>query len=115
MEQNKLKGADNLFSQRKTNVPEKIKDEKILLPGKNILSKNDIILDNPLLIKYFGNLMSDLYDNYFKMVTKELQSSHVDLKIKINEDDDSDVAKVIEGTNQIYIYDKKTQKIKGRH
>ena len=28
MEQNKLKGADNLFSQRKTNVPEKIKDEK---------------------------------------------------------------------------------------
>ena len=111
MEQNNLKGAENLFSQRKTNVPEKSKDEKLLLPGKNIINKNDIILDNPLLIKYFGNLMSDLYDNYFKMVTKELQSSHADLKIKINEDDDSDVAKVIEGTNQIYIYDKKTEKM----
>ena len=112
METTKLKGSENLFSLRKTNNPEtKSKDDKKLLPGKLLLTKNDVVLDNPLLIRYFGNLMSDLYDNYFKMITKELQSSHADLKIKINEDDETDVAKVIEGTNQIYIYDKKTQKM----
>ena len=112
METNKLKGAENLFSQRKNNPGEgKSKEEKTILPGRRLSNKNDVVLDNPLLSRYFGNLMSDLYDNYFKMVTKELQSSHADLKIKINEDDESDVAKVIEGTNQIYIYDKKAQKM----
>ena len=112
METTKVKGADNLFSQRKSNAAEgRTRDEKTVLPGRILTSKNDVVLDNPLLVKYFGNLMSDLYDNYFKIVTKELQSSHADLKIKINEEDESDVAKVIEGTNQIYIYDKKAQKM----
>ena len=55
--------------------------------------------------------MTDLYDNYFKMITKEFQSSHADLTIKINEDEESDSAKEIEGTNQIQIYDKKAQKM----
>ena len=55
--------------------------------------------------------MSDLYDNYFKMAIKDLQSSHADLKIKVSDEDETDTAKVIEGTNQIYIYDKKLQKM----
>ena len=113
IERTKLKGADNLFSQRKTSTNSKNNEENFLSPGKDkdFRSKNDVILDNPLLVKYFANLMSDLYDNYFKMATKELQSSHADLKIKINDEDESDVGKVIEGTNQIYIYDKKAQKM----
>jgi hypothetical protein len=112
IESTKTKGVDNLFSQRKaTNSGNKTAEETTALPIKALLSKNDVILDNPILIRYFGHLMSDLYDNYFKMMTKELQSSHADLKIKISEEDEADVAKVIEGTNQIYIYDKKSQKM----
>ena len=112
IESTKTKGVDNLFSQRKAaNSGNKTEEVTSALPIKALLSKTDVILDNPILIRYFGHLMSDLYDNYFKMMTKELQSSHADLKIKINEEDESDVAKVIEGTNQIYIYDKKSQKM----
>ena len=112
IEHTKLKGSENLFSQRKSSSSNlKNNDGKAIFPGKTLLNKNDVILDNPILIKYFANLMSDLYDHYFKMITKELQSSHADLKIKVNEEDDTDVGKVIEGTNQIYIYDKKTQKM----
>ena len=112
IEHTKLKGADNLFSQRKSSTSDlKNNDEKAIAPGKVLLNKNEVILDNPLLIRYFSNLMSDLYDNYFKMITKELQSSHADLKIKLNDEDETDIGKIIEGTNQIYIYDKKTQKM----
>ena len=114
IENTKTKGVDNLFSQRKSSGPggnKNVEETTTLIPNKVLHNKTDIILDNPLLIRYFGNLMSELYDNYFKMTTKELQSSHADLKIKINEEDEADVAKVIEGTNQIYIYDKKTQKM----
>ena len=114
IERTKLKGADNLFSQRKSaSLSSKNSEEKIIAPDKDkiINNKNEVILDNPLLVKYFANLMSDLYDNYFKMITKELQSSHADLKIKVTDEDESDVGKVIEGTNQIYIYDKKAQKM----
>ncbi len=111
MEFSKLQGVDKLFCQRKTNSNSKNNDENVLIPNKTLNKKEDVILDNALLIKYFANLMTDLYDNYFKMAIKELQSSHADLKIKLNDEDDADVAKVIEGTNQIYIYDKKTQKM----
>jgi hypothetical protein len=112
IESTKTKGVDNLFSQRKAaNSGNKTEEVTSALPIKALLSKTDVILDNPILIRYFGHLMSDLYDNYFKMMTKELQSSHADLKIKISEEDETDVAKVIEGTNQIYIYDKKSQKM----
>ena len=113
IENTKLKGVDNLFSQRKSSSTTDLKHvtEKSVAPGKVLLNKNEVILDNPILIRYFANLMSDLYDNYFKMITKELQSSHADLKIKVNDEDETDIGKVIEGTNQIYIYDKKTQKM----
>ena len=83
-EHRKVKGADNLFSQRKMDVLSK-GDENYLLTDHPIKSKNDIFLDNPILIRNFTHSMADLYDQYFRIPTIELQSSHADLKIKDNE------------------------------
>ena len=60
--------------------------------------------------------MTDLYDQYFRIPTIELQSSHADLKLKASSDNNSEeevknTCKVIEGSNQIMIYDKKLKKI----
>ena len=55
--------------------------------------------------------MADLYDQYFRIPTIELQSSHADLKLKTPEEEEKNYAKVIEGTNQIMIFDKKLNKI----
>ena len=116
-EHRKVKGADNLFSQRKMDNLSK-GDENYLLPEYPIKSKNDIILNNPILNRNFTHVMTDLYDQYFRIPTIELQSSHADLKFKASElnggngeFDISKVCKVIEGTNMIQIYDKKMKKI----
>jgi hypothetical protein len=109
-EHRKVKGADNLFSQRKMDALSK-GDENFLLTDHPIRNKNDIILDNPILIRNFTHSMADLYDQYFRIPTIELQSSHADLKIKSPEEEEKNYAKVIEGTNQIMIYDKKLNKI----
>ncbi len=116
-EHRKVKGADNLFSQRKMDNLSK-GDENYLLPEYPIKSKNDIILNNPILNRNFTHVMTDLYDQYFRIPTIELQSSHADLKFKASElnggngeFDISKVCKVIEGTNMIQIYDKKIKKI----
>ena len=56
--------------------------------------------------------MLSLYKKNFKAETIELQSSHEDLKIRHNSDDDNeDYAKIIENTNTILIYYKKTNKL----
>ena len=111
-EHRKIKGADNLFSQRKMDSLSK-GDENFLLPGHAIKSKGDIVLDNQILVRNFTHNMADLYDQYFRIPTIELQSSHADLKLKQadDEDDQQNYAKVLEGTNQIMIYDKKLNKI----
>ena len=114
-EHRRVKGADNLFSQRKMDTLKK-GDENHLLPKRQIKSKNDVFLNNPILNRNFTHVMTDLYDQYFRIPTIELQSSHADLKFKRNEsnvedDDVTNICKVIEGTNQIMIYDKKLQKI----
>ena len=114
-EHRKVKGADNLFSQRKMDALSK-GDENYLLPEHSIKNKNDIILDNQILNRNFSHVMTDLYDQYFRIPTIELQSSHADLKFKSvennkGEEDITNVCKVIEGTNQIMIYDKKIKKI----
>ena len=112
-EHRKVKGADNLFSQRK--IDNLIKgDENCLIPDHPIKSKNDIILNNAILNRNFSHVMTDLYDQYFRIPTIELQSSHADLKFKGTENGEEDVTnvcKVVEGTNQIMIYDKKLKKI----
>ena len=114
-EHRKVKGADNLFSQRKMDALSK-GDENYLLPSHHIKNKNDIVLDNQILNRNYTHVMTDLYDQYFRIPTIELQSSHADLKFKESEnnnggDDISNVCKVIENTNQIKIYDKKLKKI----
>ena len=45
------------------------------------------------------------------MVTKELQSSHADLMIKVSDEEEIDFGKAIEGTNEIQIYEKKNNKM----
>ena len=109
-EHRKVKGADNLFSQRKADA-NKGDDNNILAPEKQIKSKNDIVLDNQVLNKYFAHILTDIYDQYFRIPTIELQSSHADLKLKAAEEDDTNIAKVIEGTDRIMIYDKKACKL----
>ena len=111
-EHRKVKGADNLFSQRKTDA-NKDDDDNYLSPGKQIKNKNDIVLDNQVLNKYFAHVLTDIYDQYFRIPTIELQSSHADLKLKTSEggDDEKDIAKVIEGTDLIMLYDKKACKL----
>ena len=111
-EHRKIKGADNLFSQRK---PDQNKGEEntSIFPEKPIKNKNDISLDNQIINKYFTHLLTDIYDQYFRIPTIELQSSHADLKLKSNDiiEEESNFAKVIEGTDKIMIFDKKTSKL----
>ena len=109
-EHRKVKGADSLFSQRKIDSLNK-GDENYLIPGRTVKAKNDVFLDNQILIRNFAHNMADLYDQYFRIPTIELQSSHADLKLKSSEDEEQNNAKVLEGTNQIMIYDKKLNKI----
>ena len=113
-EHRKVKGADNLFSQRKMDTLSK-GDENYLIPSHPIKNKNDIILDNQILNRNFTHVMTDLYDQYFRIPTIELQSSHADLKFKASnettEEEVKNTCKVIEGSNQIMIYDKKLKKI----
>ena len=111
-EHRKVKGAENLFSQRKADTIRR-DDNNMILPEKQIKNKNDITLDNQVLNKYFAHVLTDIYDQYFRIPTIELQSSHADLKLKAGEEteDESNIAKVIEGTDRIMIYDKKACKL----
>ena len=110
-EHRKVKGADNLFSQRKMDALGK-GDENYLLPSHPVKAKDDVMLDNQILIRNFTHTMTDLYDQYFRVPTIELQSSHADLKLKASDEpEEMNYAKVIEGKNQIMIYDKKLNKI----
>ncbi len=115
-ENSKQKGAEGLFSQRTISERERnnksasqtIQTEKDKVTYNN---KDDVIINNPLLEKYFGLYCLDVYEKNFKMATKELQSSHADLMIKVNEDEEMDYGKAIEGTNEIQIYDKRNNKM----
>jgi hypothetical protein len=111
-ETTRQKGADNLFSKRKTVSSLSSKDSyKLLHPQTNITKRDDIHLNNPILEKYFAYLTIDLYGEHFKMATKELQSSHADLMIKLDDDDEVDYGRALEGTNDIMIYDKRNKRV----
>ncbi|MCQ2816728.1 MAG: hypothetical protein MJ252_05615 [archaeon] len=114
-EHTKSKGAENLFCQRKSEngsmtMSLRSRTEKPVFTFK---SKEDVTLIEPLLKKYFAYLTIDLYGEFFKIATKELQSSHADLMIRMDpeQDDESDYAKVVEGTNTLIIYQKKTNRM----
>ena len=114
-ENRRLKGADSLFCQRDMGqgvLSESFYSQANINPRKSVHSENDICLNNPLIDRYFSYLFLDLYDKNFKIMSKELQSSHADLLIKVNEDEEeNDIGKVIEGTNEIQIYEKKISKM----
>ena len=82
-------------------------DENYLIPSHPIKNKSDVILDNQILNRNYTHVMTDLYDQYFRIPTIELQSSHADLKFKESEnnngEDISNVCKIIENSNQIKI------------
>ena len=111
-EHRKIKGADNLFSQRKLDLNHG-ENSNSIIPNKQIKTKNDIELDNQIINKYFTHILTDIYDQYFRIPTIELQSSHADLKLKAdtNNQDDTNFAKVIEGTDKVMLFDKKTCKL----
>ena len=109
-EHRKVKGADNLFSQRKSDTI-RGEDSNLINPERQIKNKNDIVLDNQVLNKYFAHILTDIYDQYFRIPTIELQSSHADLKLKVSEEDETNIARVEEGTDKISLYDKKTNKL----
>ena len=110
-EHRKVKGADNLFSQRKPDL-NKGEENTTIFPEKPIKTKNDISLDNQILNKYFTHILTDIYDQYFRIPTIELQSSHADLKLKSDDnDEETNFAKVIEGTDKIMLFDKKSLKL----
>jgi hypothetical protein len=75
----------------------------------NLKNPDEVVLNHNLIIKLYSFLLIELYEQYFKQETKELQSSHADLLIKSDDDDDApkDNGKAIENTNQIQIYIRK--------
>ena len=75
----------------------------------NLKHPDEVVLNHNLIIKLYSFLLIELYEQYFKQETKELQSSHADLLIKSDDDDDApkDNGKAIENTNQIQIYIRK--------
>ena len=114
-ENTKQKGPEGLFSQRQNEKEKTNKSSNQTLQNENqklsYNNKDDVIINNPILEKYFALHCLDVYEKNFKITTKELKSSHADLIIKINEDEEMDFGKAIEGTNEIQIYEKKNNKM----
>ena len=112
----KLKGAENLFSLRDQDKIDINNSSYFSLNKKTINSEDDICLNNPLINKYYSLLFIDLFEKYFKPNIKDNQTSYVDLQIwkkdvNADEEDETDIAKIIEGTNEIHIYEKKNKKM----
>jgi hypothetical protein len=106
---------DILFSNRKSSIKNARanKMELALLKSK-FNNKDEVTLNNDLLQKYFAYLCLECYEKNFKQDTKELQSSHADLMIKKNEDEDDslkDFGKAIENTNMIMFYYRKNRQM----
>ena len=100
-----------------------------------VQNKDEINLKtNPLLSKYFAYLTLNLYNKHFRSHTQELKSSRSSLLIKSSvhssfsiDSDDDDVninntnliertkfGKAIEGSNEVMLYEKKTNKLQKR-
>ena len=112
----KLKGVENLFSLRDQDKIDINNSSYFSLNKKTINSEDDICLNNPLINKYYSLLFIDLFEKYFKPNIKDNQTSYADLQIwkkdvNADEEDETDIAKIIEGTNEIHIYEKKNKKM----
>ena len=77
----------------------------------NIKSKNDVILDNRVIQRYFAYQTLTMINKLFRIGEKNLggcTSSFAYLPVKITEvEEEHDVCKPIIGTNEIQIYDRK--------
>ena len=94
-----------LFSQRAKEKSSKTRKSELALLKMNYNSKDEVILNNDILEKYFSYLTLETYEKHFKQTSKELQSSHADLMIKKSDDEDEikDFGKAIENTNLILL------------
>ncbi|MCQ2820449.1 MAG: hypothetical protein MJ252_24560 [archaeon] len=119
-EKNKPQGADSLFAERKPLQTIQSKaDTKTLSKYSKTLSqkfkdKDEITLSNPSVLKYFNYLTLEFYNKNFRIVSKELQSSHADLKIELPEEkaeEERSWGKTIDGTNELIIYDRKNNQM----
>ena len=102
-----------LFSQRAKEKSSKTRKSELALLKMNYNSKDEVILNNDILEKYFSYLTLETYEKHFKQTSKELQSSHADLMIKKSDDEDEikDFGKAIENTNLILLYYRKEQQM----
>ena len=118
IEQKKLKGPENLFCLREQDKFNLINSQSAysITNKKSINSEDDICLNHPLINKYYSLLFIDLFEKNFKVTSKQNQSSYADLQIwkkdnnNSDDEDEIDFAKIIEGTNEIHIYEKKIKK-----
>ncbi|MCQ2820053.1 MAG: hypothetical protein MJ252_22530 [archaeon] len=125
-ENSKSKGADSLFCQRTIekkpenasesaeNLQTLSKKEKAKKDNrlKFLLNENEVTLNLPMIKKFYAYLVLEMYEKYYKMETKELQSSHADLMIRVDPDqEETDYAKIIEGTNTVIIYEKGSKRV----
>ena len=119
IEQKKLKGPENLFCLREQDKFNLINSQSAysITNKKSINSEDDICLNHPLINKYYSLLFIDLFEKNFKVTSKQNQSSYADLQIwkkdnnNSDDEDEIDFAKIIEGTNEIHIYEKKNKKM----
>ena len=110
----KNEGEGILFSQRNKEKASRTRKNELALLKMNYNSKDEVILNNEILEKYFSCLTLETYEKHFKQTSKELQSSHADLMIKKNDDDEEerkDFGKAIENTNLILLYYRKEQQM----
>ena len=116
-ESNKKSDVESqLFSGRAKEKVTRTRKNEYALMKMNFASKEEIILNNAILGKYFSCLTLEIYDKHFKQVAKELQSSHADLAIKKDDEEGGrDFGTALENTNYIYLYkyrDRQSIKIK---
>ncbi len=105
---------DMLFTNKKIFKNSKATKSELALLKTKYNNKEEITLNNDILQKYFSFLCLECYEKNFKQDSKELQSSHADLRIKKNEDEEDspkDYGKAIENTNIIMFYYRKNRQI----
>jgi hypothetical protein len=97
---NKNNNDNNIY---KSNLVSKFEIDYLKMLYK---TKEDVILNNETINQYFSFLILNTYEKHFKQNTKILQSSHADLIIKNDENDEdkNDFGKAIENTNLIMLY-----------
>jgi hypothetical protein len=111
---NKKDADDMLFTNKKIFKNSKATKSELALLKTKYNNKEEITLNNDILQKYFSFLCLECYEKNFKQDSKELQSSHADLRIKKNEDEEDspkDYGKAIENTNIIMFYYRKNRQI----